>query len=556
MCTLLGILGALGVMLALVERLSVERIEGELSAFTRTIAGEVVSGDLETVGRVIAASPYRLTIVLPDGKVQLDTRVSAGSLENHAGRKEVQEALSKGEGGSERYSTTLAERTVYHAIRLEDGRVLRLAVTTLTPWGETGKLILYLGAIILFGALISRAIAVVLARRIVAPLNRIDVEHPEQIQVYSELNPLVERMREQRERIRHQIQQIKDQNRTLGTIAKGMSEGLAVLDPEGKVLSVNESATRILGLTSHSVVGEPLRLPFDDWRFAELAAQPSVELNKDVHLGEKDYRFYLTRVSKRNRLIGYVLFILDMTLTRAAEMQRKEFTANVSHELKTPLQSIIGASELIENGLVRAEDVPSFASRIRKEGIRLVALVNDLILLSRLDEGAPEPGRQGLSTVRHIVEDIFERLADEARKKDISLILEGESTAQQCINGRYIYELIRNLCENAVKYHDGSGEVCVGVRTRDACLEITVRDDGPGICEADREHIFERFYRGQSSRQRRVEGTGLGLSIVKRVTLFFKGSITLTSEPGAGTVFVVKLPLENVLPKEETPESR
>lgn len=543
------------------------RLAAQLSTTSHPLLEKSATLAQETWVEAATVAGYRVTLIKADGTVLYDNKVPVAEiprLENHATREEILAAAKTGQGRAERTSATLDEQTFYYAVKLPAGDFVRLSVTTLTAWGLKGQFWAYGVGLLLLGIVLSRWVANALARRIVAPVNALDVDDPRHETVYPELTPLVDRMQAQRDKIQAQIQQIKEQNRALRTIARGMSEGLVILDPEGKVLSINASALAILGQDESSALQSPLVIPFpgfsaaDGWDFARFAKDDCREVSREVTLPgasgapdtEKTYRFSLTRVSNKNRLIGYALFIIDMTLAKAAERQRREFTANVSHELKTPLQSIIGAAELLENGLVKPDDVGGFATRIRQEGDRLVALVNDLIFLSRLDEGSdgamgaphrPEEAR----SLKAIMGDIWERLAPEAEKKGVRLILEGEDLGTT-VHGRYLYELLRNLCDNAVKYHTAEKpDRFVAVRFRRSAgenVEITVEDNGPGIPAADLEHIFERFYRGQESRLRRIEGTGLGLSIVKRVALFFHGQVTVESTPGVGTTFHVVLP--------------
>ncbi len=547
---LAGVVVAAAATWLLLERVSSLRAQEALELFATRLSQTppTTRADLAALD----ASPWRVTLIAPDGTVLLDNRADPHALANHRDRPEIEEALKSGVGSSARFSATLEERTLYRAVRLTDGRLLRVASTLDTPWRE--KKMLMLGALLLlvFGAALSWLLAGRLASRIVAPINQLELDDPSPEALYEELAPLVSRLREQRQRIDAGVQRIKEQNRTLRTIANGLSEGLVVLDTNGHILSMNASAARTLGLNAETSVGEALALPFSGWDFAAMHSIDEKEHQQEVKLGSRTYRFYLTRVSRRNRLMGYVLFILDMTLEKEAEAQRREFTANVSHELKTPLQSIVGASELLEHGLVKAEDVPQFGGRIRREGARLVAIVNDLIFLSRLDEGAtplPEHTEAQSVTLRSIVGEVFERISPEAQAKHITLEMSGALDIA-CTEVRCLTELIRNLCENAVKYHTGEGRVRVTASRSRTHLRLDVEDDGPGIAAEERAHIFERFYRGEHARARRIEGTGLGLSIVKRVARYLGGSVSLFDGTLGGAAFRVEIPL-NALGKGE-----
>ena len=396
--------------------------------------------------------------------------------------------------------------------------------------------------------------------RLLAPLEALSQERLTESSAWeedAELGPIVHRLKDQRTQLAQQLVQIQEQHSAMRAIARGMSEGFILLTPEGTILSMNQSAAQILDATQaisnvRNQVGAPLKLPFeehglDSLRTLAWQGRNEREWSRELLLGDKEYRLLLNAIDENDRCIGYALFILDMTLEKVAEKQRREFTANVSHELKTPLQSIIGASEIIANGLVRPEDIGNFANRIRNEGIRLVELVNDLIFLSRLDEAqAPVGEEKTPRSLKTLTEEVFEKVRAQAQAKAVTLRYSGD-VMDIVTDSRYLFELIRNLVENAVKYHTGHGEVEVRSTLEPQSLVLEVLDNGPGIAPNDLAHIFERFYRGQYARSQRIEGTGLGLSIVKRVARYFNGTVDVTSTQGVGTTFTVRLPRERLL---------
>lgn len=489
----------------------------------------------------LESDQYRITWLGADGAVLYDTQADAESMENHAQRQEVQQALATGEGESSRYSDTLLQKTVYYAKRLPDGTVLRLSAIRVT----TGVLVLNMlqpillvlaAALILSGVLASR-----LARRITEPLNRLDLEHPLENDTYEELAPLLRRMEHQRRQIDRQMDELRRRSEEFEQITGSMSEGLVLLDEAGVILSINPAARRLLD-AAENCVGQDLLTVDRDVALSD-ALRQAAEQGHSEFRGQRngrEYQFDVTRIQSEGRTAGTVLLVFDVTERAFAERNRREFTANVSHELKTPLQGIIGSAELLENGLVKQEDVPRFIGHIRSEAQRLVTLIGDIIRLSQLDEGEPMPAEpvELLALAREAAESLQSAAAD----RNVTITVEGEPVELTGVR-RLLYEIIFNLCDNAIKYNTDGGRVQVTVTKANETAAVTVRDTGIGIPPDQQDRVFERFYRVDKSHSKASGGTGLGLSIVKHAVQYHHGAIHLQSEVGKGTEIRVTFPV-------------
>mgnify|MGYP002672607460 FL=1 len=489
----------------------------------------------------LESDQYRITWLGADGAVLYDTQADAESMENHAQRQEVQQALATGEGESSRYSDTLLQKTVYYAKRLPDGTVLRLSAIRVT----TGVLVLNMlqpillvlaAALILSGVLASR-----LARRITEPLNRLDLEHPLENDTYEELAPLLRRMEHQRRQIDRQMDELRCRSEEFEQITGSMSEGLVLLDEAGVILSINPAARRLLD-AAENCVGQDLLTVDRDVALSD-ALRQAAEQGHSEFRGQRngrEYQFDVTRIQSEGRTAGTVLLVFDVTERAFAERNRREFTANVSHELKTPLQGIIGSAELLENGLVKQEDVPRFIGHIRSEAQRLVTLIGDIIRLSQLDEGEPMPAEpvELLALAREAAESLQSAAAD----RNVTITVEGEPVELTGVR-RLLYEIIFNLCDNAIKYNTDGGRVQVTVTKANETAAVTVRDTGIGIPPDQQDRVFERFYRVDKSHSKASGGTGLGLSIVKHAVQYHHGAIHLQSEVGKGTEIRVTFPV-------------
>ena len=490
--------------------------------------------------RALQSHQYRITWVRADGTVVYDTQADAETMENHAQRQEIQQALAAGEGESSRYSSTLLQKTVYYAQRLPDGTVLRLSAVRVTA----GVLVLNMlqpillvlaAALILSGVLAGR-----LARRITEPLNRLDLEHPLENDTYEELAPLLRRMEHQRRQIDRQMGELRQRSEEFDQITGSMNEGLVLLDEAGAILSINPAARRLLDADG-DCVGQDFLTVDRDVTMSD-ALRQAAEQGHSEFRGERngrEYQFDVTRIQTEGRTAGTVLLVFDVTERAFAERNRREFTANVSHELKTPLQGIIGSAELLENGMVKQEDVPRFVGHIRAEAQRLVTLIGDIIRLSQLDEGEPMPTEpvELLAVAREVAENL--RSAAEAR--NVTVEVTGTPATVSGVR-RLLYEIVLNLCDNAIKSNTEGGRVEVEVAQDGGTAAVTVRDTGIGIPPEHQSRVFERFYRVDKSHSKASGGTGLGLSIVKHAVQYHHGVIQLKSEVGKGTEIRVTFP--------------
>ena len=485
---------------------------------------------------------YRITWLRADGVVIYDTQADAETMENHAQRQEVRQALATGEGESSRYSSTLLQKTVYYAKRLPDGTVLRLSAIRVT----TGVLVLNMlqpillvlaAALILSGVLASR-----LARRITEPLNRLDLEHPLENDTYEELAPLLRRMEHQRRQIDQQMGELRQRSEEFDQITGSMNEGLVLLDEAGVILSINPAARRLLDADG-DCVGQDFLTVDRDVTMSD-ALRQAAEQGHSEFRGERngrEYQFDVTRIQTEGRTAGTVLLVFDVTERAFAERNRREFTANVSHELKTPLQGIIGSAELLENGMVKQEDVPRFVGHIRSEAQRLVTLIGDIIRLSQLDEGEPMPTES--VELLAVAREAAENLRSAAEAKRVTVDVTGQPASVSGVR-RLLYEIVFNLCDNAIKYNTDGGRVEVEVACEGGTAAVTVRDTGIGIPPEHQSRVFERFYRVDKSHSKASGGTGLGLSIVKHAVQYHHGAIQLKSEVGKGTEIRVTFPVE------------
>ena len=490
--------------------------------------------------RALQSHQYRITWVRADGTVVYDTQADAETMENHAQRQEIQQALAVGEGESSRYSSTLLQKTVYYAQRLPDGTVLRLSAVRVTA----GVLVLNMlqpillvlaAALILSGVLAGR-----LARRITEPLNRLDLEHPLENDTYEELAPLLRRMEHQRRQIDRQMGELRQRSEEFDQITGSMNEGLVLLDEAGAILSINPAARRLLDADG-DCVGQDFLTVDRDVTMSD-ALRQAAEQGHSEFRGERngrEYQFDVTRIQTEGRTAGTVLLVFDVTERAFAERNRREFTANVSHELKTPLQGIIGSAELLENGMVKQEDVPRFVGHIRAEAQRLVTLIGDIIRLSQLDEGEPMPTEP--VELLAVAREAAENLRSAAETRNVTVEVTGTPATVSGVR-RLLYEIVLNLCDNAIKYNTEGGRVEVEVAQDGGTAAVTVRDTGIGIPPEHQSRVFERFYRVDKSHSKASGGTGLGLSIVKHAVQYHHGVIQLKSEVGKGTEIRVTFP--------------
>ena len=490
----------------------------------------------------ISSERYRLTWIAPDGTVLYDTVTDAESLENHADREEVREALAGGEGESSRYSSTILQKTMYCARRLTDGSVLRISISRATAGVLLIGMVQPILIVVIVALILSAVLARRLSRRIVRPLNELDLEHPLENDAYEELSPLLGRINHQHRQIDEQMRELEQQRMEFSHITGSMREGLVLLDEKERVLSINPAACRLFDADERCVGQDFLTLDRShDIRLAIADAMAQGHGEARAERGGRVWQFDVSRILSGTAAVGAVLLAFDITERETAEQNRREFTANVSHELKTPLQGIIGSAELLENGMVQPDDVPRFVGHIRKEAQRLVTLIGDIIRLSQLDEGDEMP-RETVDLLT-LSQEAADDLTAAAEQKNVTISVTGEST---CVSGvrRLLYEVIYNLCDNGVKYNVEGGSVSVRVGTEDGKAVVSVADTGIGIAPEHRERIFERFYRVDKSHSKASGGTGLGLSIVKHAVQYHHGTVELQSEEGKGTTIRILLPKE------------
>lgn len=574
---LLSILLVAGVMYGHLERAQ----RAELSAAADQIGAGVALGGLDYLS-ALPASDTRVTWVAADGTVLFDSAADAATLENHADREEVREALLSQAGESERYSATLAETTFYHAQRLPDGTVLRTART------QRSVLLLLLDmapallAVLAATAAVAGVLSARAARRIVEPVNAIDLNRPETGAVYAELTPLLRRLQAQQREIAAQVAAVQHGEETLRAITEHMNEGFVALDAEGRVVTVNESAARLLHAdragacgqklialhrgeallraAAEALAGRPARATLEaDGRTVAIYADPVFRgaaaegaaaaaetapatagtAAAPVTAGTASGNPAATAAAPR-QLTGAVLFFVDETERAQAEQLRREFSANVSHELRTPLTSISGYAELIAAGLAAPEDVSGFAARIQAEAARLLALIEDVMNLSRLDEGAVTEAREDVE-LRALAGEVASRFDAAAAARDVQITVNG---CDAHVNGvrRVLDEMLSNLIDNAVKYNVAGGSVAVSVQDAPDGARLTVSDTGIGIPAEHRDKVFERFYRVDKSHSKQTGGTGLGLSIVKHGAALHGATVELESEEGRGTSVTLRFP--------------
>ena len=508
---------------------------------------ELASAAVERSGKEylsgISSDRYRLTWIARDGTVLYDTVTDAESLENHADREEVRQAFTNGEGESTRYSSTLLQKTMYSAHKLRDGSVLRISISRATAGVLLVGMVQPILVVVIVAFILSAVLAKSLSRRIVRPLNELDLEHPLENDAYEELSPLLGRINHQHRQIDEQMMELERQKMEFSQITGSMREGLVLLDEKERVLSINPAAYKLFDADERSVGQDFLTIDRShDIRQAIAEAMTQGHGEARAERGGCVWQFDVSRIASGDTAVGAVLLAFDITDRETAEQNRREFTANVSHELKTPLQGIIGSAELLENGMVQPDDVPRFVGHIRKEAQRLVTLIGDIIRLSQLDEGDEMP-RETVDLLT-LSQETASDLQAAAEQKNVSLSVEGESMR---VNGvrRLLYEVIYNLCDNAIKYNVEGGSVKVSVETEGGKAVVSVADTGIGIAPEHQSRIFERFYRVDKSHSKASGGTGLGLSIVKHAVQYHHGTVELKSEEGKGTTIRVLLPKES-----------
>lgn len=488
----------------------------------------------------LTADRCRLTWIAADGSVLYDTKTNAESLENHALRAEVSQALATGTGESTRYSSTLMEKTMYYAQRLDDGTVLRISISRATVGMIAVGMVQPLLIVLIVALILSGMLARRLSRRIVDPLNSLDLEHPLDNDAYEELSPLLKRIHRQHVEIQTQLRELREKTDEFTQITGSMREGLVLLDEHGSILSINAAAQALFGADAQCVGRDFLTIERSHEISAAIqAAAADGHSEVRAERAGRVYQFDISRITSDGKFLGTVILAFDITEQEFAERNRREFTANVSHELKTPLQGIIGSAELIENGMVKPEDLPRFVGYIHAEAARLITLIDDIIRLSQLDEGDAMPTEP--VDLLAVSQEAAENLHDAAAARNVTVCVTGQPAVLPGVR-RLIYEIAYNLCDNAIKYNRDGGRVDVTVAADAGGSSITVADTGIGIAPEHQGRVFERFYRVDKSHSKASGGTGLGLSIVKHAVQYHHGRIELESTPGTGTTIRVVFP--------------
>lgn len=484
---------------------------------------------------------YRITLISPEGEVLFDSDAKSAEMENHLSRPEVDAAMRHGSGNDKRESSTLMENLYYSALRLNDGRIIRLSVPAGTALSFIVSLLLPMVFIIILMIAISIWFSYKAARRITDPINSIDLEHPEDAEGYEELSPLLYRISRQQEQIKMQLDEAERRSREFKVITDNMSEGLAVIDSEMRLLSVNRAAYRLFDSVHVDEGDSVLAISRHEGFSAVISSALKGERAESViETGTRVLQVIASPVSVEASS-GAVIIIIDITEKAERERLRREFTANVSHELRTPLTSISGFAEILKNGGIDESTVKDFGLEIYNEAQHLIALVHDIIRLSRLDEG--ENGEDAVVVdLSDIAEESMQRLKRRAESRGISLSSDVEKGAYVKGSESLLDEMITNLVDNAIKYTDRGGWAKVSVKNDVNSVVLTVSDNGIGIPEEDKEHVFERFYRVDKSRSRASGGTGLGLSIVRHAAIYHNARIELDSRIGKGTRISVIFP--------------
>ena len=480
----------------------------------------------------------RVTWIDKDGTVLYDTTVDASNLENHSDREEFKEAVENGSGSSQRYSDTLAEKIVYYALKLNDGTVIRVSSEQYSAWALIASMLDPLIFVFVIIVIISILLANLLSKKIVKPLNEMNIENPDIDANYPEVMPLVKKIRNQHVLIERQMAELKKNEEEFRAITSNMQEGFIIIDTNTSVLSFNNGIKKLFDVHD-TKIGDSVFTIDRSEAFRDCVENSLKGKRGEGQLkhNEKIYQLYANPVFEDGNVRGSVLLIVDVTEKEKREELRREFTSNVSHELKTPLTSIFGISEIIMNGIVKPDDIPKFAKDIHNESGRLITLVNDIIKLSKLDEGAGFGDKQPVDIFK-MAQDTITRLDSMAQERNITVKLTGEKTIVDSIPA-VADEIIHNVIENAIKYNKENGSVDVFAGTENGRVTFRVKDTGIGIPDADINRVFERFYRVDKSHSRKIGGTGLGLSIVKHGVSFLGGELLITSKVNEGTTITI-----------------
>lgn len=525
----------MGVLYGYFNDVRKNQIKAELSLAKNAVETEGVSY-LENLKN--ESTDYRITWIDKSGNIIFDTQSNSESMENHLEREEVKEAFANGSGESERYSSTLTEKMMYCAELLDDGTVLRISVSQLTVLTLLLGIAQPVAIVFVIALVVSFIFASRISKRIVKPLNEIDLDNPLENDAYDELSPFLSKISNQQKKIKLQENQLSQRKNEFLAITSNMNEGLVLLGKDKKVISINPSAESFFTSEADCTGMDFIRLERNPdiikaLERAEIQDTSEIQVNRNGRI----FQLNISCIRDTGELSGFVILIFDITEKSDSENRRREFTANVSHELKSPLQSIMGSAELIENGLVKKEDMPKFIGNIHSEATRLLTLINDIIKLSKLDEGTTLSEQD--FDLYSLVKENIEVLKSSAEKKNVSVSFKGESLMMKSMKP-LVSEIVYNLIDNAIKYNVENGSVEISISRDKNNIIFSVSDTGIGIPEEYQERVFERFYRVDKSHSKETGGTGLGLSIVKHAVQDIGADIKLESRCGKGTVVTVR----------------
>ena len=543
-------LAAIFLVTAVLYGRSAEIAAAEVMTDAKLIASAVEQSGGDYLERTDFGRNIRVTWIDKGGNVIYDTDEDPGSLENHSDREEISKAFESGEGSSSRYSSTIMQKTLNHAVRLSDGSVIRVSGVHTSLTAELVKTINPMLAILIAVVLFSVLAASMVSRNIVKPINNIDLAHPKIEKNYKELAPLLEKLRTQNNKVSKQMDELQSSREQFSLMTESMEEGLIIADPKLIVLTCNSSALRLLGAGSFNQGQSIYALNNSDvFRRCLLNALGGRRSECILRTGGGQREIIASPANSIDMVCGLVVFIMDVTEKQELETMRREFTSNVSHELKTPLTTIYGIADMLANGMVQSGDVAEFGGNIRGEAERLINLINDIVSLSKLDEDAVPHENESIELYT-LAEEVLDRLRLNAEEKGVVTSLSGERVS---VTGSrtILSEVLYNLCDNGIKYNVSGGSLSVKISHIPQRVIITVSDTGMGIPKQYLSRVFERFYRVDKSRSSRIKGTGLGLSIVKHGVMYHNGTVRVDSEEGRGTVFTVELPIEKKQHNEE-----
>lgn len=526
-----------------------------MNSFSRDKTTDALRQDAEIIASAIEISggeyldetefedALRVTWISESGKVLFDSQEDPSSLDDHSDRTEVKEAFEKGEGDSSRYSDTIMNTTINHALRLSDGSVIRVSGIHRSLFAQVMNMLGTIIVIFVSAELLSAVAAVLISKSIVRPINDIDLDAPNKAAGYRELEPLLDKLRIQNARVGRQMDELRTNKEQFDLIMGSMSEGIIIADQKLNVVAYNTAAAGLLGSAAVTTGQSVYALNnSDSFRRCLLDALGGRRSECVIHTGNGDREVIASPAKSMEMVCGVAVFIMDITEKQKLETMRREFTANISHELKTPLTTIYGISDMLAGGIVKNEDVAGFGENIRSEAERLISLVTDTIALSKLDEGNVTGEKEDVE-LYSFAEETLSRLAVAAAEKQVVTSVSGDSVNIKC-ERQLLSETLYNICDNGIKYNKQGGSLEVNIAEKKKHAVITVSDTGIGIPQEQQGRIFERFYRGDKSRSGKIKGTGLGLSIVKHSVMRMDGSIRVESAPDKGTTFIIELPLQ------------